>query len=287
MHRIVRIAGAVLGVLLLSMTAAMADDWVAVKLRGQVLQLVGDEWIPLKRNDIVSDDRVVRTTLSGRVTFQRDAETIELGSNTQIRIHDRTGKRFTVVEEHFGSVSVEAEVQNVQHFAVETPYLAAVVKGTKFVVTSDKNGSTVKVTRGAVAVAARIDGSRTLVKAGQSASVGASGPTPASAGGTGATTPALEVTGTGVLPPVVVGTVGGTLNVVGDNADELLDELVGGTLGGVLGGHGRGGSGHSGSGGGGSGHSGSGGSGGGGSSGSDNEDEGSQGLVGGLLGRLL
>jgi hypothetical protein len=284
MHRIARIAGAILGVLLLSITASLADDWVAVKLRGSVMQLVGDAWVPLKRNDIVSDDRAVRTAFSGRVTFQRDAEIIELGPNTQIRIHDRTGKRFTVVEEHFGTVSVEAEVQNVQHFAVETPFLAAVVKGTKFIVTSNDNGSSVKVTRGAVAVAARVDGSRTVVRAGQSASV-ASG---ALAGAGASANPALEVSGAGDLPAVVVGAVGDTLGAVGDSANELLDDLLGGLGGGSGHGGGSGGGGGGNGGGGGSGGSGPGdGSGSSGSGDEDDDEDDDGGPVGGLLRRLL
>ena len=109
--------------------AAFADDWVAVKLRGQVLQLVGDDWSRLQRGDVVSDDRVIRTLGNGRVDLQRDAEVISLGGNTQIQIKDKTGKRYTTVQQYFGTVEVEAEVQNVQHFAVQTPLLAAVVKG--------------------------------------------------------------------------------------------------------------------------------------------------------------
>jgi hypothetical protein len=91
MHRFARIAGAVIGVLLVSVTAAFSDDWVAVKLRGEVVQLVGDQWLPLKRNDVVSDDRAVRTGHNGHVVFQRDAETVELSPSTQISIHDRVG----------------------------------------------------------------------------------------------------------------------------------------------------------------------------------------------------
>ena len=34
-------------------SASLADDWVAVKLRGQVLQLVGGDWAKLQRGDVV------------------------------------------------------------------------------------------------------------------------------------------------------------------------------------------------------------------------------------------
>jgi ferric-dicitrate binding protein FerR (iron transport regulator) len=56
------------------------------------------------------------------------------------------------VTEFFGSVSVEAQVENVQHFEVRTALLAAVVKGTTFTVVADKTRASVSVQRGHVAV---------------------------------------------------------------------------------------------------------------------------------------
>jgi hypothetical protein len=153
-----------------------------------VLQLVNGEWIKLKRGDVVPDDRVIRTLQSGNVQFKRTAETIDLGPQTQIQIFDKSGKRYTTVRQYFGSVSVEAEVRNVQHFEVQTPYLAAVVKGTKFVVTSGKDGAAVKVTRGHVAVEDNDSHQTTLLAVGQMATTGGGG--------------VLEVSGKGDLPVV-------------------------------------------------------------------------------------
>ena len=44
------------------------------------------------------------------------------------------------------------EKKNVKHFEVETPYLAAVVKGTQFSVTVNANSTSVNVKRGQVEV---------------------------------------------------------------------------------------------------------------------------------------
>jgi hypothetical protein len=99
----------------------------------------------LSRGDIVSDSSVIRTLQSGAVEFVRDRETIDLGPDTQIQIFDRVGKRYTTVREFFGDVSVEANVENVRHFSVQTPFVAAVVKGTIFSVVSDARHSTVTV----------------------------------------------------------------------------------------------------------------------------------------------
>jgi len=168
---------------------AFGDDWVAAKLRGAVLVLVDGEWVPLERGAIVPDDRVVRT-VDGRLTLTRGAETIELGPNTQIQIFDKPGRMpFTTVKEHFGTVAVEAEVKQVQHFAVQTPFLVAVVKGTRFVVASGKTSSEVSVNRGSVAVQSNETRSNVLLAVGQSVEVGLN--------------KAMQVSGTGVLPPVL------------------------------------------------------------------------------------
>ena len=77
-------------VLLISSTA-LADDWTAVKLRGVVVGLFDGEWVKLQRGAVVPGDQPIRTLRSGRVTFERGAESIELGPDTQIQIHDRAG----------------------------------------------------------------------------------------------------------------------------------------------------------------------------------------------------
>ena len=168
---------------------AFADDWVAEKLRGTVLVLVDGEWVKLERGAVVPDDRAIRT-LGGRITLTRGAETIDLGPNTQIQIFDKPGRMpFTTVKEYFGTVAVEAEVKDVKHFAVQTPYLVAVVKGTRFVVASGKTSSEVSVNRGAVAVQSNEMRTNVLLSVGQSAEVGLD--------------KALEVSGRGVLPVVL------------------------------------------------------------------------------------
>ncbi|MHB1110135.1 MAG: FecR domain-containing protein [Devosia sp.] len=146
-------AGTVFLLVAVLCSPAMAGEWTAVKLRGIVMGLFDGEWIELRRGDVIPEDQPIRTLASGRVTFVRDGETIDLGPNTQVQIVDRAGQaKYTTVKQYFGQVTVEAEARQVKHFEVQTPYLAAVVKGTRFVVTSDGKGAKVRVERGAVAV---------------------------------------------------------------------------------------------------------------------------------------
>lgn len=182
-------AAAVAAVLVCLPSFALADDWVATKLRGVVLQLVDGDWVKLKRGDVVPDDRVIRTLKFGRVAFERGNETIDLGGDTQVQIIDRSGRQFTTVKQYFGTVAVDAEAQNVQHFAVSTPHLAAVVKGTRFTVVSGKDQAKVTVQRGHVAVEDDDTHQKTLLAAGQAARTGDGGAP-------------LEVSGRGTLPVV-------------------------------------------------------------------------------------
>lgn len=194
---------------------AHADDWTAEQLRGRVLQLIDNQWQPLARGSIVPDSRVVRTLATGRVTFTRGNETIDVGPYTQIQIYDKGGRKpFTTVKQYFGSVSVEAQVEQVQHFAVDTPYLAAVVKGTRFTVTSGRTGARVEVRRGHVWVEDKQDKTRVTLSVGQSASVGRDG--------------GLEVRGSGALP-VVVGASGVPvveIGVIDDKAAQAAEKAA-------------------------------------------------------------
>ncbi|HEV7276541.1 MAG TPA: FecR domain-containing protein [Devosiaceae bacterium] len=152
----------------LGASTALADDWTAVRLRGGVFALENGAWTQLVRGSVVSDDRVIKSAPGGRITLVRGAETIELGPETTAQISDRSG--FTTVYNHEGTVGIDAEARNVQHFAVQTHFLAAVVKGTAFTVQSSPTASTVTVARGSVEVDDEQNGSTVSVSSGQQVS---------------------------------------------------------------------------------------------------------------------
>jgi hypothetical protein len=173
----------------LAAQAALADDWTITRLRGAVVQLVEGEWLPLKRADIVPDDRRIKTTNNGYATLVRGNETLELGPSTQIRIIDEGGgsRPYTTVLQSWGTVDVQAEVRNVEHFAVRNQYLAAVVKGTRFSVSATSGGGAVDVEQGRVSVGGSEQS--TVVSAGQNAQVHQDG--------------SISVSGQGALPATV------------------------------------------------------------------------------------
>ena len=170
-------------------TSAWADDWVAQTLRGEAVVWVDNHWVKLKPGDVVNNSNVVRTTGNGHIEFARDRETVALGPDTQIQIFDRTGQRYTTVIEAFGSVRVEANVENVKHFTVQTPFLAATVKGTIFTVVSGSRAANVQVQRGKVGVDDVLHGLHVDVLPGQIASAGREKP--------------LQIAGEGNVEPVL------------------------------------------------------------------------------------
>lgn len=157
--------------LLLSTLPVAAADWQATRLVGQVEQLAGEQWLPLKRGDLVPDGRQVRTLADGRVELTRDTDVISLGPATAVAISESTAEPFTTVTQAYGTVEAEVTVQPFEHFEVRTPLLAAVVKGTHFIVESTGSAGSVRVTRGTVAVEALETGKTTLVHADEVASL--------------------------------------------------------------------------------------------------------------------
>ena len=137
----------------------------------------------------------IRTGQTGRVLLTRGEETILISPNSAIGIPDeKKSDLSTTIIQQAGSILLEVEKRNVKHFAVETPYLAAVVKGTQFRVTVNKDDSRVDVVRGQVEVSDFKSGKYALVQPGQTAQVSALG----SAG--------LSLSGVGNLSPIQQGT---------------------------------------------------------------------------------
>ena len=178
----------------------LADDWVVSRVRGTAEQMIGGRWVALVRGAVVLDEQSVRTGPDGRVGLARGAEMIELEPGTQIRLHEGAGK-LTSLEQTSGVVTADVERRNVQHFSVQTPFMAAVVKGTRFRVTVEGGTAHVEVERGTVQVQDRVNDLVVDIVRGQQADVSRDRP--------------LEVVGSG---PIAVYTFEGE-RVVNGTAD--------------------------------------------------------------------
>ena len=156
--------------------SALGQDWVADRLRGGVLQFEGGSWVTLARADVVPDGGKVRTLGDGRVELVRGQERIALSPNTEVAIRDAAGQKMTSVIQTMGSVTIQAERRNVQHFSVQTPVLAAVVKGTQFTVTYRNGQARVDVREGVVQVQDNNHGMVADVTRGQTAAASQAAP---------------------------------------------------------------------------------------------------------------
>ncbi|WP_338720239.1 FecR family protein [Devosia sp. XK-2] len=166
-----RVGKSIFAVLVLASlsSVAMADEWIAERLRGGVMQFEHGNWVVLQRGDIVPDGGKIRTAGDGRVELVRGQERIALAADTEIAVRDAAGQKMTSVIQSRGEVTITAEKRNVQHFSVQTPVLAAVVKGTQFTVTYRGGLARVDVDNGVVQAQDGVHGMVVDVTPGQSA----------------------------------------------------------------------------------------------------------------------
>ncbi|KRR01438.1 FecR family protein [Bradyrhizobium valentinum] len=171
--------------------AADGDDWTVHKSSGEVwLAGSGVQQASLKQEDVLKPGDTVRTGRTGRVLLKRGDEMILVSPNSVIGVpaQKKEGLSTTIVQQA-GSILLDVEKRSVKHFEVETPYLAAVVKGTQFSVTVNAGKTTVDVVRGQVEVADFKSGQIAQVMAGQHATAFATGKTGLSLGGSGTLAP--------------------------------------------------------------------------------------------------
>lgn len=173
--------------------AFAADDgtWTVGKSSGEVwLTSTGAQPVSLTQEGSLKAGDTVRTGRTGRVLLKRGEETILIAPNSVVGVpaEKKEGLSTTIVQQA-GSILLEVEKRNVKHFEVETPYLAAVVKGTQFRVTVNAASTSVDVIRGQVEVADFRSGQIAQVMAGQHATTFMHGKTGLSLSGSGTFSP--------------------------------------------------------------------------------------------------
>ncbi len=243
-----------------AISADAANAWTVERSSGQVsIAARGAQKISLGSKSDLPNGATITTGPSGRVLLVRGKETMSVGPNSVVTVPGDNLFGFTTILQTAGNVEFDVEKKNVLHFAVKTPFLAAVVKGTHFTVRVNRASAKVSVSRGRVGVSDNATGQKSDVTPGQSAEVSTNGMVLTGQGAV-QPKPAFDVTGLFDKQPGGVSFAGGWSN--GGNSGS--------------GGSGSSGSGSSGSGSSGSGSSGSGSSGSG-SSGSGSSGSGSSG----------
>jgi hypothetical protein len=174
---------------------AQSAAWRVSKSSGEVwVGTSGVQQASLTDDAVLNPGDNIRTGRNGRVLLVRGQEQILISPNSVVGLPAPKSPGTTTVIQQSGTILLEVEKRNVQHFEVETPYLAAVVKGTQFRVTVGQGESLVTVLGGQVDVTDFRSGQSALVLPGQMAKVGLVG----KAG--------LLVSGSGTLSPIRPGT---------------------------------------------------------------------------------
>jgi FecR-like protein len=168
----------------------IAEDsvaWRVSKSSGQVwMTTTGVQEASLTNEAALKPGDTIRTGSNGRVLLVRGEASMLIAPNSVIALPaEQKDGLSTTIYEQAGSVLVHADKRNVKHFQVETPYLAAVVKGTQFRVTLDKRGANVAVLEGQVEVTDFKSGQNALVLPGQAARVSSAGRSGLSLSGSG------------------------------------------------------------------------------------------------------
>ena len=175
--------------------AGEGEAWSVSKSSGEVwMTATGAQQVSLGQQDVLKPGDTIRTGRNGRVLLVRGEETILVSPNSVVGLptEKKDGLSTTIVQQA-GSILLDVEKRNVKHFEVETPYLAAVVKGTQFRVSVDAASTRIDVIRGQVEVADFRSGQIAQVMPGQGATAFAQGK------------PGLSLSGTGTFSPIEQG----------------------------------------------------------------------------------
>lgn len=152
---------------------AFANDWIVSKV-SQPSRYTEDRktWVTVTPGMTVKDQSWISTGPRGRVVLERAKDRVTFQPNTLAGVFERPGfSVHTDFAQQSGQIRLEIDPRKTPHLAVQTPYLAAVVKGTVFTVSVDAKGAKVGVERGRVEVTDALSGERTGVRAGQQAAV--------------------------------------------------------------------------------------------------------------------
>jgi len=160
--------------LLASPAHAAPKQWKISEVSGQVQVERDGSTRSGTRGMVLGLGDAVLTGETGRAVVVRGGEYVIVSPKSRLRIaKPKSESGFTQFIQYAGSVLFKIEKKETPHFRVETPYLAAVVKGTTFNVAVTPAGATVQVTEGRVEVSTLDGGAIDLIVPGRVARVDA------------------------------------------------------------------------------------------------------------------
>ena len=151
--------------------SAQAAEWRLVEVSGTVrIAVPGAEAAPARLNQAVPTGSSITTTLGARAALDNGLQHIVVGPNSRMTVAPDAGG-FTRVMQDLGAVMFKVDKQKAPHFRVDTPLLAAIVKGTTFTVVVGPQSDSVNVAEGLVEVRSNATDMASDVPAGSSGAV--------------------------------------------------------------------------------------------------------------------
>ena len=173
--RILQLFGAIL---ILFASPAIAKEgsaaWIVAQKSGDVRVLrSGMQPASVNVRAALSPGDVIATGMTGRAMLTRGDDYVVVAPSSRLLLpKEEQQKGFTRLIQQVGTMLYKVRHTGVPHFAVETPMLAAVVKGTSFTVIVDDDRAAVQVTEGIVEVSSASGNARRLVEGGMTVYVG-------------------------------------------------------------------------------------------------------------------
>jgi hypothetical protein len=154
---------------LMSGTSAFANppSWSISESSGAVSIMRPGITLAGVRGKALAAGDVIATGKTGRAVLVRGGEYLMVSANSRITIAQPKAGSMTQIVQSFGNAVFKINKKATPHFAVQTPYLAAVVKGTTFSVTVSESGASVQVTEGRVEVQTPDGGATHMVTPGE------------------------------------------------------------------------------------------------------------------------
>ena len=117
------------------MSSALAQDaqWTLIETSGAVFvaqPLQAARFVSL--HEKIAPGSTVTTGGNARAVVSRGTQSITVGPNSRIALPAAAANGMTRIIQDFGAAMFKVDKRGVQHFEVDTPLIAAVVKGTTF-----------------------------------------------------------------------------------------------------------------------------------------------------------
>ncbi len=152
------------------------SDWTLLEATGDVqLQQAAGGWTLIAGSSAIHPGSILKTGSNGRAVLTSNGDRIVVAPNSYLELPADVAGRTEHVRQNAGTLLYDMVPRAADRFRVDTPYLAAIIKGTVFTVAVDDSGAAVHVVRGVVQVANALGEHPTLVYPGQTAEVAGRG----------------------------------------------------------------------------------------------------------------